>query len=249
MKDIKFKSKLKKNKGITLILLVITVILLLILAGIAFNFAIGENGIFYISQNAKESYKEAQDKEKSDLENLYSSILIATDENAQITVNVEDLKNIIQTQVKEQLEKERKGINQNSLLISSENHSLELGTLGLNSFTNTFTDECSKYFEYDETTGKLTCIQEGEFLVSMGLRMSDYKGGSGWVKNETSFFINDVEVAKVGGEVNETTAQYAHDENTTNVYLKNGDILFFAKNTQRKKEGGANYIGIKIIKM
>ena len=39
--------KLKKQvKGITLVALVVTIIVLLILAGVAINFSIGEDGIF-----------------------------------------------------------------------------------------------------------------------------------------------------------------------------------------------------------
>ena len=39
--------KLKKQvKGITLVALVVTIIVLLILAGVAINFTIGEDGIF-----------------------------------------------------------------------------------------------------------------------------------------------------------------------------------------------------------
>ena len=40
------KEKLKNKKGITLIALVITIIILIILAGIVINVTIGKNGIF-----------------------------------------------------------------------------------------------------------------------------------------------------------------------------------------------------------
>lgn len=46
-----------KNKGITLIALIVIIILLLILAGIVINLAIGENGLFEIAKNAGEEYK------------------------------------------------------------------------------------------------------------------------------------------------------------------------------------------------
>ena len=39
-------QNLRNNKGITLIALIITVIVMLILAGVAINLTIGENGIF-----------------------------------------------------------------------------------------------------------------------------------------------------------------------------------------------------------
>lgn len=46
---------MKKTNGITLIALVITIIILIILAGVAINLTIGENGIFKKAQYAKET--------------------------------------------------------------------------------------------------------------------------------------------------------------------------------------------------
>ena len=61
-------KKLKRQvKGITLIALVVTVIVLLILAGVALNLTIGQNGIFSRAQNAVETYDEASDIEKINL--------------------------------------------------------------------------------------------------------------------------------------------------------------------------------------
>ena len=46
------------TKGITLIALIITIIIMLILAGIVISFAIGENGIFKIArESSKKLYK------------------------------------------------------------------------------------------------------------------------------------------------------------------------------------------------
>lgn len=98
----KFKNITTQN-GITLISLIITIIILLILAGVTLNLTIGENEIFKLAGNASKNYMNAQDKELADLENLYSSMLIATNDNSQITINVEDLKNIIKKEVNEQL--------------------------------------------------------------------------------------------------------------------------------------------------
>ena len=49
---------LQKNrqKGITLIALVITILVLIILAGVTINLTIGENGIFSKAKYAKEKY-------------------------------------------------------------------------------------------------------------------------------------------------------------------------------------------------
>ena len=65
----KFKEKIKKQvKGITLIALVVTIIVLLILAGVAINLTIGQNGIFIRAQNATEIYKNKSLNENLEME-------------------------------------------------------------------------------------------------------------------------------------------------------------------------------------
>lgn len=59
-----------KNKGITLMALVITIIILLILVGIVIYLSIGENGIIRKSQYAKETYLNAQRIEEEQLNEL-----------------------------------------------------------------------------------------------------------------------------------------------------------------------------------
>ena len=48
-----FKQKFKENKGITLIALVVTIIVLLILAGISITMLTGQNGILNRATEAK----------------------------------------------------------------------------------------------------------------------------------------------------------------------------------------------------
>ena len=56
-----------KNKGISLIALVITIIVLLILAGISIAMLTGENGILTKATTAKDETKKAQYKEVLEL--------------------------------------------------------------------------------------------------------------------------------------------------------------------------------------
>lgn len=69
-----FPKKLQNNKGITLISLVITIILLIILAGIGINMAVGENGIFGRAKYARDKYLEAQKDEEEMLNDLYKQL-------------------------------------------------------------------------------------------------------------------------------------------------------------------------------
>ena len=60
------KYKLKKKNGITLVALVVTIVILLILAGISIS-AVTQTGLFGKAKQATEKYKEAEEKEKSKL--------------------------------------------------------------------------------------------------------------------------------------------------------------------------------------
>ncbi len=53
----------KKEKGITLVALVVTIIVLLILAGVAISLSIGNNGIFNRAQNAADTWRNAEANE------------------------------------------------------------------------------------------------------------------------------------------------------------------------------------------
>ena len=64
------KTEKQKNKGITLIALVITIIVLLILAGVTISTLTGENGIITRATSAKNQTIIAQDEEMIELEIL-----------------------------------------------------------------------------------------------------------------------------------------------------------------------------------
>ncbi len=78
-------SKLRKNEnilmrqtltqnGITLIALVVTIVVLLILAGVTITMVLGEDGVLRQAQLAAEKTKEADEKERADLQNLVGII-------------------------------------------------------------------------------------------------------------------------------------------------------------------------------
>ena len=77
--------KTKEEKGITLIALVITVIVLLILAGVSIAMLTGNNGILTQAQKSKQATEEAAQKEKEDLIKLE---MLANNSN----VNIPNLK-------------------------------------------------------------------------------------------------------------------------------------------------------------
>ena len=65
---------MKNNKGITLVALVVTIIILIILAGISINLLLGDNGIITIAKKAKENTELAKIEEEKELNELYAQL-------------------------------------------------------------------------------------------------------------------------------------------------------------------------------
>jgi len=61
------RSVNKNEKGITLIALVVTIVVLLILAGVSLSLVLGENGLINKSKEARDKYAEATKNEQSEL--------------------------------------------------------------------------------------------------------------------------------------------------------------------------------------
>ena len=64
------KNVTLKERGITLIALVITIIILLILAGVTLRIVLSENGLFEMSKNGVGAYKEAGVKESTEMDKV-----------------------------------------------------------------------------------------------------------------------------------------------------------------------------------
>ena len=64
----------KKDAGITLVALVVTIIILLILAGITISLTISDNGIITKAKQAKEKYDASKANEISQLSSLDSEM-------------------------------------------------------------------------------------------------------------------------------------------------------------------------------
>ena len=62
--------KLQKEKGITLVALVVTIVVLLILAGVSINLVLGKNGLITQAQEAKRKTEEATQNDLSDMDRI-----------------------------------------------------------------------------------------------------------------------------------------------------------------------------------
>jgi type II secretory pathway pseudopilin PulG len=87
-------KKLRKNKGITLIALVITIIVLLILAGVTIATLTGENGILNQANKAKTETTKASAKEQVEVEVLGSYGADGNLDNGLLKTNLSNIKEI-----------------------------------------------------------------------------------------------------------------------------------------------------------
>ena len=62
--------KMKNQSGITLVALVVTIVVLLILAGVSINLVLGENGLIAQAKEAREQTKSAEVNEKSQMDSV-----------------------------------------------------------------------------------------------------------------------------------------------------------------------------------
>ena len=65
---------MKKNKGITLVALVVTIVVLLILAGVSINLVLGNNGIIAKAKDAKTKSAEASQNDLKGMNGLVSEM-------------------------------------------------------------------------------------------------------------------------------------------------------------------------------
>lgn len=79
MTKMRRKEERNRNSAITLVSLVVTIVILLILAGISLNLTIGQNGIIERAMQAKKEINEKAIEEQEALKSLYNEILANTD--------------------------------------------------------------------------------------------------------------------------------------------------------------------------
>ena len=87
------KIKKLKEKGITLIALVVTIIILLILAGVTLNIALSYNGLFKKARDVAEKYKEAQREEErkiTEIEKQFRPVVTTMTEFAESNIEAKD---------------------------------------------------------------------------------------------------------------------------------------------------------------
>ena len=115
--------KPKYNTAITLIALIITIIVLLILAGVTLNMIMGENGIIKKAQISKEKTNEAQIEEEKNLQSLENKV---NDYNTREQITIE----------KEEYEKLKKKGTWELLASTTSQNETELDVKDLNQYNS-----------------------------------------------------------------------------------------------------------------
>ena len=119
---------MKKQGGITLIALVITIIVLIILAGVALNLSLGENGLFQKTEYAKEQYKKAAVKEEIELAILdIQTDRVGKGESFNMDVIVAELPNKLTDLTAEKYEDITKGTYKGYNYIVKEDYTVLIG--------------------------------------------------------------------------------------------------------------------------
>lgn len=96
--------KTNREKGITLVALVITIVILIILAGVSLNFLLRSNGSITRAKYSKDLYTNATNEEEENLknlENLFSKVLVGS--NSTVQLSMEQLNEYIDQRVNQKL--------------------------------------------------------------------------------------------------------------------------------------------------
>ena len=143
------KQKLKRSKGITLISLVVTIIVLIILAGISLSLVLGENGVIEKAKETKPIVDVASAQEK--LELVKGSVLLE-----KYSVNLDDYL--------EELDKVREKYEVNDVKrIDNDNAEIIIGGK-------------YKFIATDEKNGNVKITYQGEVGKTVGLEISPTSG-------------------------------------------------------------------------
>lgn len=228
-KDKNLKIDIKKYKdidsqAITLISLVITILILIILAGIGLNLSIGENGIFTKAKYAKEKYLNEQKAEKEKINDLYSQMLIATGDDAKITISVKELRDIIQEEVNKNISVQPTGIKFDTYMVESlkklETYSQITSMTGLTKTADN-QNNISKYISYSSSNG-YTVLKSGWYYFNLRALAQSANA----TETYTALHINSgiAHNARAWSQQNNRDTDYE----SFSIYLNEGDIFYFS---------------------
>lgn len=213
-------KNLKQIKGITLVALIITIIIMLILAGITISLTIGQGGIINLAQQAGKNHVNAELQENKDLEDLYSSMMVATNDDSKITISMDDLNNLINQKIEGV---KPTGIKTDTYIQNTRNvlttYSEVTSMSGLTRTTDA-ENKISEYLSYSDTDG-YTVLKSGWYLVNMYTVI----GAKSAADLVLLLYLNHSVVA----ELSSWSSAGVEDRNhsSCSIYLSEGDKIHF----------------------
>ena len=175
----KQKNK-QRQEGITLIALVVTIIVLIILAGVSINILVGENGLITQSQRAEEDYSKSEVKEKVELALNEYAIEKSTEEDS----NFENfLRKTLQVGVAQ-----NEGGNYSFILgewqvVTTENGIISIEKLDI---------KVDKNYKTVASMKADTELTEGQLVQTEGYWSKDYGGGAYYdIVSSTSLTVDE----------------------------------------------------------
>lgn len=211
------KKILKQKKGITLIALIITIIILIILAGVSINVLFGSEGIVTKAKNAKENYKIAQLEEGLQ---LVKSTVQMDEEKLDITV--EEYLNKLQEPgiIKFSLDKVEK-VNEKVAYIT--------------------VDKKYKFLVEHKENGTLIIVYQGKAdaveIPEGEITFTD----AIWSNEKASITINTTSDFKMAYQKNTTSGEWTEIANGGTISdLNNGDVIY-AKLVNAAGQSSENY--------
>ena len=249
------KNKIEKNKGITLIALVITIIVLLILAGIAISAISGQNSILKQAGNAKDKTVEGTEKEQLALALINAKAEAALNNRTELTKEdvAESLKKIYG---EENIKENENLIGNGPWTYIKEDERYVIDKKG--NVTNKSADEDIKFYIYhsSDNTVETATVKQGETFNIYNKTKSGYYY-AGYYSNYAGkgSYAGDGVEAKDGTEITYSgenianvkwieaeaytekgTEMHPQDEQTH--YLKEVDQNFYLKLSGRSGDKG-----------
>lgn len=209
-----------KNNGITLIALVITIIVLLILAGITVNLVMGENGIIKKAAKAKEDISVAQNEE-----------------TVELAKSTNQIDKIIGSSRENELEN-----SELKLVTSILNSSTNKGTYQMNQFQRMETESTANYMEY--TTENIYEIKKsGWYMIDMNSFVAQV---SNYCTMDLNVYINSNKIQlHTQGRNNSSDS----NSKTLTLYLTNGNTINVDKIIKDANNDNYNVTSINIYAM
>lgn len=207
-----------KTRGITLIALIITIILMLILAGVVLNLTIGESGLFGTAKYAVKKWNNSVEQENTELDELYGSILVAGD--SKVTLTMEQLDEYINKKIQQPTEFKSNTYICNSLEDSSDSGSSSMEGLVLSTDEN---NKISEYLSYSNKDG-YTVKKSGWYFISMQV----WNGSKQSSSYGCTFFINSRDVSAANAWASGGFCNIG--DNAFSIFLKQGDKIHFETN-------------------